>query len=251
MFKKYYNIGFAADTPNGLVVPVIKNADQKSVSQIAQEMAVMSKTRARRQARARATCRAVPSSFSSSLGGIGGTYFTPLINAPEVAILGLSKLQTKPLWDGEKFVPRQVLPLSLSYDHRVIDAGAAAARFNAYFGVDLQISARCCVTCAGQWGRQRGFCRLTSYSSPSTKMTTITVVRKNGEVAIASDGLSHLWRHSSECATTKANTTRSSPSVIRWIVTSAAARRTTLVFLMCVSLNSVPTCSWVVAHGSP
>ncbi len=131
VFKKYYHIGFAADTPNGLVVPVVKNADQKSVTEIAREMAVLSKN-------AR-DGKLLPGdmqggTFSiSSLGGIGGTYFTPLINAPEVAILGLSKLQTKPLWDGEKFVPRQVLPLSLSYDHRVID-GAEGTRFVDYIG---------------------------------------------------------------------------------------------------------------------
>jgi pyruvate dehydrogenase E2 component (dihydrolipoamide acetyltransferase) len=131
VFKKYINIGFAADTPNGLVVPVIKNADQKSVSEIAQEMAVLSKNA--RDGKLMPGDMQGGTFSISSLGGIGGTYFTPLINAPEVAILGLSKLQTKPLWDGEKFVPRQVLPLSLSYDHRVID-GAEGTRFVDYIG---------------------------------------------------------------------------------------------------------------------
>ena len=131
VYKKYYHIGFAADTPNGLVVPVIKNADQKSVTEIAQEMAVLSKNA--RDGKLMPGDMQGGTFSISSLGGIGGTYFTPLINAPEVAILGLSKLQTKPLWDGEKFVPRQVLPLSLSYDHRVID-GAEGTRFVDYIG---------------------------------------------------------------------------------------------------------------------
>jgi pyruvate dehydrogenase E2 component (dihydrolipoamide acetyltransferase) len=131
VFKKYYHIGFAADTPNGLVVPVIKNADQKSLTEIAQEMAVLSKNA--RDGKLMPGDMQGGTFSISSLGGIGGTYFTPLINAPEVAILGLSKLQTKPLWDGEKFVPRQVLPLSLSYDHRVID-GAEGTRFVDYIG---------------------------------------------------------------------------------------------------------------------
>ena len=126
VFKKYYHIGFAADTENGLVVPVIKNADQKSVTEIALEMAELSK-KAREGKLGSADMQGGTFSISS-LGGIGGTYFTPLINAPEVAILGLSKLQTKPLWDGSQFQPRQVLPLSLSYDHRVID-GAEGTRF--------------------------------------------------------------------------------------------------------------------------
>jgi pyruvate dehydrogenase E2 component (dihydrolipoamide acetyltransferase) len=131
VYKKYYHIGFAADTPNGLVVPVIKDADQKSVTEIAQEMAVLSKNA--RDGKLMPGDMQGGTFSISSLGGIGGTYFTPLINAPEVAILGLSKLQTKPLWDGEKFVPRQVLPLSLSYDHRVID-GAEGTRFVDYIG---------------------------------------------------------------------------------------------------------------------
>jgi pyruvate dehydrogenase E2 component (dihydrolipoamide acetyltransferase) len=126
VFKKYFHIGFAADTPNGLVVPVIKNTDQKSLTEIAQEMAVLSKNARDGKlmpADMQGGCFSI-----SSLGGIGGTYFTPLINAPEVAIIGLSKVQMKPVWDGEKFIPRQIMPLSLSYDHRVID-GAEGARF--------------------------------------------------------------------------------------------------------------------------
>jgi pyruvate dehydrogenase E2 component (dihydrolipoamide acetyltransferase) len=128
--KQYYNIGFAADTPNGLVVPVMKNADQKGVLQIAKEMGELSaKAREGKLGPAEMTggCFSI-----SSLGGIGGTAFTPIINAPEVAILGVSKAQTKPVWDGKAFAPRLMLPLSLSYDHRVID-GAAAARFAAHF----------------------------------------------------------------------------------------------------------------------
>ena len=131
VYKKYFHVGFAADTPNGLVVPVLKDADKKGLLQIAQEMAELSK-------RAR-DGKLGPADMSggcisiSSLGGIGGTHFTPIINAPEVAILGLSKGYLKPVWDGKAFQPRLMLPLSLSYDHRVID-GAAAARFNAYVG---------------------------------------------------------------------------------------------------------------------
>ncbi|MDX5362539.1 MAG: dihydrolipoyllysine-residue acetyltransferase [Pseudazoarcus pumilus] len=134
VFKKYYHIGFAADTENGLVVPVIKNADQKSVTEIALEMAELSK-KARDGKLGSADMQGGTFSISS-LGGIGGTYFTPLINAPEVAILGLSKLSMKPLWDGKQFVPRQVLPLSLSYDHRVID-GAEGTRFIDYISKAL------------------------------------------------------------------------------------------------------------------
>ena len=129
--KQYYNVGFAADTPNGLVVPVLKNADQKGVLQIAKEMGELS-AKAREgklgPAEMAGGCFTI-----SSLGGIGGTAFTPIINAPEVAIMGVSKAQTKPVWDGKAFAPRLMVPLSLSYDHRVID-GAAAARFAAYFG---------------------------------------------------------------------------------------------------------------------
>jgi len=130
VYRKYWNIGFAADTPNGLVVPVIKNADQKGVFAIAQEMGELS-AKAREGKLGPADMQGGTFSISS-LGGIGGTYFTPIINAPEVAILGVCRSSTKPVWDGAAFVPRLILPLSLSWDHRVID-GAAAARFNAYF----------------------------------------------------------------------------------------------------------------------
>lgn len=131
VYKQYYNIGFAADTPNGLVVPVLKDADKKGIIQISNEMGELAK-KARDGKLGSADMQGGCMSISS-LGGIGGTHFTPIINAPEVAILGLSKGQTKPVWDGKQFVPRLVLPLSLSYDHRVID-GASAARFNAYLG---------------------------------------------------------------------------------------------------------------------
>lgn len=129
ILKQYYNIGFAADTPNGLVVPVIKNADQKTLSQIALEMGELSAQA--RDGKLKPTDMQGATFTISSLGGIGGTAFTPIINAPEVAILGLSKSSMKPVWDGKQFVPRMMLPLSLSYDHRVID-GAMAARFTAY-----------------------------------------------------------------------------------------------------------------------
>src|SRR5438552_3419551 len=129
VYKKYFNIGFAADTPNGLVVPVIKNADQKGIMQIAQEMGELS-AKARDGKLGPADMQGGCFSISS-LGGIGGTAFTPIINAPEVAILGVSRSVTKPIWDGKDFAPRLTLPISLSYDHRVID-GAAAARFTTY-----------------------------------------------------------------------------------------------------------------------
>ncbi|WP_136418425.1 dihydrolipoyllysine-residue acetyltransferase [Herbaspirillum sp. ST 5-3] len=129
ILKKFYNIGFAADTPNGLVVPVIKNADTKSISQIAQEMGELSAQA--REGKLKPADMQGASFTISSLGGIGGTAFTPIINAPEVAILGLSKSSIKPVWDGKQFAPRLMLPLSLSYDHRVID-GAMGARFAAY-----------------------------------------------------------------------------------------------------------------------
>ncbi len=129
ILKKFYNIGFAADTPNGLVVPVIKNADTKSISQIAQEMTDLSAQA--REGKLKPADMQGASFTISSLGGIGGTAFTPIINAPEVAILGLSKSAIKPVWDGKQFAPRLMLPLSLSYDHRVID-GAMGARFAAY-----------------------------------------------------------------------------------------------------------------------
>jgi pyruvate dehydrogenase E2 component (dihydrolipoamide acetyltransferase) len=127
--KRYYNIGFAADTPGGLVVPVIKDAEQKGLVQIARELGELSsKARAGKLAPGDMS----GSTFTiSSLGGIGGTAFTPIVNAPEVAILGVSRSAMKPVWNGAEFVPRLMLPLSLSYDHRVID-GAAAARFVVY-----------------------------------------------------------------------------------------------------------------------
>jgi pyruvate dehydrogenase E2 component (dihydrolipoamide acetyltransferase) len=130
VLKQYFHIGFAADTPNGLVVPVIKDADKKGILQISQEMSELAK-------KAR-DGKLGPADMSggcfsiSSLGGIGGRYFTPIINAPEVAIMGVCKSQIEPKWDGKAFQPRLILPLSLSWDHRVID-GAAAARFNGYF----------------------------------------------------------------------------------------------------------------------
>jgi pyruvate dehydrogenase E2 component (dihydrolipoyllysine-residue acetyltransferase) len=129
VLKQYYHIGFAADTPNGLVVPVIRNADQKGVLAIAGEMAELS-AKAREGKLGPADMQGGCFSISS-LGGIGGTYFTPIINAPEVAILGVCRSNMRPVWDGKQFVPRLILPLSLSWDHRVID-GAAAARFNTY-----------------------------------------------------------------------------------------------------------------------
>jgi pyruvate dehydrogenase E2 component (dihydrolipoamide acetyltransferase) len=134
VYKKYFHIGFAADTPNGLMVPVIKDADQKGVLQISKEMGELAK-KAREgklsPAEMSGACFTI-----SSLGGIGGRYFTPIINAPEVAILGVCKSQTEPVWDGKQFVPRLMLPLSLSWDHRVID-GAMAARFNAHLAAIL------------------------------------------------------------------------------------------------------------------
>jgi pyruvate dehydrogenase E2 component (dihydrolipoamide acetyltransferase) len=131
VYKNYWHIGFAADTPNGLVVPVIKDADSKGVLQIAREMGELS-AKAREGKLGPSDMQGGTFSISS-LGGIGGTYFTPIINAPEVAILGVCRSANKPVWDGKQFVPRLILPLSLSWDHRVID-GAAAARFNAYLG---------------------------------------------------------------------------------------------------------------------
>jgi len=131
VLKHYFHVGFAADTPNGLVVPVIKDADQKGILQIGKEMNDLA-------AKAREG-KLGPADMSggcfsiSSLGGIGGRYFTPIINAPEVSILGVCRSTTEPRWDGTQFVPRLILPLSLSWDHRVID-GASAARFNAYLG---------------------------------------------------------------------------------------------------------------------
>ncbi len=129
ILKHYYNIGFAADTPQGLVVPVVKNADQKGIAEIAKEMGELSAQA--RDGKLKPADMQGASFTISSLGGIGGTAFTPIINAPEVAILGLSKSEIKPVWDGKQFAPRLMLPLSLSYDHRVID-GALGARFTVY-----------------------------------------------------------------------------------------------------------------------
>jgi len=129
ILKHYYHIGFAADTPNGLVVPVLRDADRKGVLELASEAAALA-TKAREG-------KLLPSdmqggTFSiSSIGGLGGSYFTPIINAPEVAILGVGRATTRPMWDGKQFAPRLIVPLSLSWDHRVVD-GAAAARFNTY-----------------------------------------------------------------------------------------------------------------------
>ncbi len=131
IYKQYYHIGFAADTPNGLVVPVIKDADKKGVLQISQEMGELAKKA--RDGKLGPADMSGASFTISSLGGIGGRYFTPIINAPEVAILGVCKSQIEPKWDGKAFQPRLMLPLSLTWDHRVID-GAAAARFNAFLG---------------------------------------------------------------------------------------------------------------------
>jgi len=129
VLKKYVHVGFAADTPNGLVVPVLRDADKKGVMQIASEMGELAA--AARDGKLKPDQMQGGCFTISSLGGIGGTAFTPIINAPEVAILGVSKSAMKPVWDGKAFQPRMILPLSLSYDHRVID-GAAAARFTAY-----------------------------------------------------------------------------------------------------------------------
>ncbi len=131
ILKQYYHIGFAADTPNGLVVPVIKDADKKGIAQIAQEMGDLSAQA--REGKLKPADMQGASFTISSLGGIGGTAFTPIINAPEVAILGLSKSAIKPVWDGKQFQPRLMMPMSLSYDHRVID-GAMGARFSVYLG---------------------------------------------------------------------------------------------------------------------
>jgi pyruvate dehydrogenase E2 component (dihydrolipoamide acetyltransferase) len=131
VYKQYWHIGFAADTPNGLMVPVLKDADKKGVMQISQEMGELAK-KARDGKLSPAEMSGATFTISS-LGGIGGRYFTPIINAPEVAILGVCKSQMEPVWDGKAFQPRLMLPLSLTWDHRVID-GAAAARFNAYLG---------------------------------------------------------------------------------------------------------------------
>jgi pyruvate dehydrogenase E2 component (dihydrolipoamide acetyltransferase) len=129
ILKQYFHLGFAADTPNGLVVPVIRNVDQKDVLEIAQEtseLAKLARDGKLKPDQMQGACFTI-----SSVGGIGGTYFSPIINAPEVAILGVSKAAMKPIWDGQQFTPRLICPLSLTADHRVID-GALATRFNAY-----------------------------------------------------------------------------------------------------------------------
>ena len=135
VYKNYWHIGFAADTPNGLMVPVLKDADKKGVLQISTEMGELAK-KAREGKLSPAEMSGATFTISS-LGGIGGRYFTPIINAPEVAILGVCKSQMEPVWDGKAFQPRLMLPLSLTWDHRVID-GASAARFNAYLGQILR-----------------------------------------------------------------------------------------------------------------
>ena len=135
ILKKYFHIGIAVETPNGLVVPVIRDADTKSVAQLAQEMSELA-AKARDK---KLTMNDMSGScFTiSSLGGIGGTSFTPIVNAPEVAILGVSRSKIEPIWNGEEFVPGMMLPLSLSYDHRVID-GAEAARFTRHVAAVLE-----------------------------------------------------------------------------------------------------------------
>ena len=131
VYKQYWHIGFAADTPNGLMVPVLKDADKKGILQISAEMGELAK-KAREGKLSPAEMSGATFTISS-LGGIGGRYFTPIINAPEVAILGVCRSNMEPVWNGQEFEPRLMLPLSLTWDHRVID-GAAAARFNAYLG---------------------------------------------------------------------------------------------------------------------
>jgi pyruvate dehydrogenase E2 component (dihydrolipoamide acetyltransferase) len=129
VIKRYYHLGFAVDTPNGLVVPVIRDIDQKGVMMIADELGKLSSLA--REGKLKPTDMQGASFTISSLGGIGGTAFTPIINAPEVAILGVSRATLKPVYRNGEFVPRLILPLSLSYDHRVID-GASAARFTSH-----------------------------------------------------------------------------------------------------------------------
>jgi len=134
VFKKYCHLGFAADTEQGLMVPVIRDADRKSVYELAQELAELSQ--AAREGKLKADQLQGATFTISSLGGIGGTAFTPIVNAPEVAILGVSRSSMQPVWNGSAFEPRLLLPLSLSYDHRVID-GAAAVRFTTFLGQAL------------------------------------------------------------------------------------------------------------------
>ena len=135
ILKRYYNIGFAADTPQGLVVPVVKAADRKGVIEIARELGELSA--AARDGKLKPADMQAGTFTISSLGGIGGTGFTPIVNAPEVAILGVTRSALKPIWQDDGFVPRLMLPLSLSYDHRVID-GAAAARFARHLATTLE-----------------------------------------------------------------------------------------------------------------
>ena len=135
IYKKYFNIGIAVETPNGLVVPVVKDADKKNVAEIAQEMGDLA---AKARNKKLTTQDMTGACFTiSSLGGIGGTHFTPIVNAPEVAILGVSRSKMQPVWDGTEFKPGMILPLSLSYDHRVID-GAEAARFTRHVAAVLE-----------------------------------------------------------------------------------------------------------------
>ena len=129
ILKSYYNIGVAVDTPGGLVVPVVKDADRKGIGDISRELGTLSATA--REGKLTPGDMSGASFTISSLGGIGGTAFTPIVNAPEVAILGVVRSKTTPVWDGEAFQPRLILPLSLSYDHRVVD-GALAARFTTH-----------------------------------------------------------------------------------------------------------------------
>ena len=131
IYKKYCHLGFAADTPQGLVVPVIRDVDTKDVYEIAGELGALSALA--REGKLKVDQMQGASFTISSLGGIGGTAFTPIVNAPEVAILGVSRSSLKPVWSGTEFEPRLMLPLSFSYDHRVID-GAQAARFTTYLG---------------------------------------------------------------------------------------------------------------------
>ena len=135
ILKNYYHIGIAVETPNGLVVPVIRNADQLSVAEIAQAMGELAKKA--RDGKLTANDMSGGTFTISSLGGIGGTHFTPIVNAPEVAILGVSRTKTQPVWNGNEFIPAPILPLSLSYDHRVID-GAEAARFTRHIAAVLE-----------------------------------------------------------------------------------------------------------------
>jgi pyruvate dehydrogenase E2 component (dihydrolipoamide acetyltransferase) len=134
IYKKYFHLGFAADTENGLMVPVIRDADKMDVYELASELGNLSALA--RDGKLKVTQLQGASFTVSSLGGIGGTAFTPIVNAPEVAILGVSRSSIQPVWDGEQFAPRLMLPLSFSYDHRVID-GAYAVRFTTFLSKTL------------------------------------------------------------------------------------------------------------------